>query len=92
VASLGAQLEAVGPSMDARFSDVTDRLGEQDERQGQALGQLRTDMDTRTGALSQALDALTQELRDHAHDYLTGTGEGHNVAVVTTSPPKKVKQ
>lgn len=92
VVALGAQLEAVGPNLAVLESDLNEKVAEHDERQGRAVELLRTDMDTRTGALSQGLDALTNELSGHAHDYFTGTGAGHNTKVVTTSPPKKMKQ
>jgi hypothetical protein len=89
VAALSAQLEAVGPNMETLISDLQDKLGEQDERQGQAVEQLRVDVETKTGAARQAVDALTGEFQNHTHDYLTGEGVGHNTTAVTTSKPKK---
>jgi hypothetical protein len=46
-------------------------------------------VEKKTDAGRQALDALTSEFANHAHDYLTGEGEGHNTTTVTTSAPKK---
>jgi hypothetical protein len=89
VAALSAQLEAVGPNMEALISDLQDKLGEQDERQGQAVEQLRVDVETKTSAARQAVDALAGEFEHHTHDYLTGEGVGHNTIAVTTSKPKK---
>jgi hypothetical protein len=89
VASLGAQLEAVGPNVDVLLSDLSDKLGEQDERHAQAVEQLRVDVETQTGTVRQALDALTNEFENHTHGYLTGKSEGHNNTAVTTSTPKK---
>lgn len=89
VATLGAQLEAVGPNMEVIVSDLQNKLGEQDERHGRSVEQLRGDVETQTGAARQALDALTGDFESHTHAYLTGEGVGHNTTSVTTSTPKK---
>jgi hypothetical protein len=90
VATLNVQLEAVGSNMGVLVSELNEKLGEQDEKQHQAVEALRAELETQTGTLGQRLEALALELANHTHDYRTGEGDGHNNVVVTTSPPKKV--